>query len=94
MRVYLLGWYLKIRVDRLCTRDYRAALGINHTSCAAWAFLVAWRLGFHLFIKKYVSIDNQQGLLYSTRNYTQYFVKTYEGKDSEKLNCAEFLKLT
>ena len=29
-------------------------------------------------------IYNQQGLLYSTRNYTQYFVITYKGRESEK----------
>ena len=29
------------------------------------------------------TIDNKD-LLYSTRNYTQYFVITYNGKESEK----------
>ena len=29
-------------------------------------------------------IDNSKDLLYSTGNYTQYFVITYKGKESEK----------
>ena len=29
-------------------------------------------------------MDNQQVLLYSTEKYTQYFVITYEGKESER----------
>ena len=28
--------------------------------------------------------DNQQGSIYSTENYIQYFVITYKGKEAEK----------
>ena len=29
-------------------------------------------------------IDNQQGPMYNTGNYTQYFIIAYKGEDSEK----------
>ena len=39
---------------------------------------------------------NSKDLLYSTGNYTQYFVITYKGKESEKewIHFAVHLKLT
>lgn len=51
-RAYLLGHYLKLRAKRLYERDSRAALRINHMCHITWAFLVAWRLSFHLLIFK------------------------------------------
>ena len=55
----------------------------------------------NLKIKKKKKKITNKDLLYSTGNYTQYFVITYKGKESEKeyiyisLNyCAVHLKLT
>ena len=49
-------------------------LGINRYT------LLLLLLQIHTAVYK---IDNS-GLLYSTRNYTQYLVVTYNGKESEK----------
>ena len=35
-RAHSLGWFLKIRVNRLRAGDSRAAFRINQTSCVAW----------------------------------------------------------
>ena len=46
-------------------------------------------------------LDNHKGptVLYNTRNYTQYFIITYKGKECENVyiymnHCAIYLKLT
>ena len=44
-----------------------------------WEF----RINIHITINVY-KLDNQQDLLYSTGNYIQYLVITYNGKESEK----------
>ena len=40
-------------------------------------------INIHITINVY-KLDNQQDLLYSTGNYIQYLVITYNGKESEK----------
>ena len=40
--------------------------------------------GFGIKIYILLYIKNQQGLMYSTGNYNQYFVITYKGKEFEK----------
>ena len=53
----------------------------------------------HTHTHKYIyKIDDQQGLLNSTENYTQYFAITNNGKESEKNiyvmnHCATYMKL-
>ena len=62
--------------------------------------------GFGIKIYILLYIKNQQGLMYSTGNYNQYFVITYKGKEFEKEytyicmhicvkinHCAIYLKL-
>ena len=41
-------------------------------------------LGININTVLYTRQINNQGLLYSTGNYTQYFATTYKGKESEK----------
>ena len=39
-----------------------------------------WKFGINIYTPE----NNQQDLLHSTEDYTQYFVITYERKESEK----------
>ena len=41
-----------------------------------------FRVNIHILI--YIKYVTNKDLLYSTGNYTQYFVITYNGKESEK----------
>ena len=41
-------------------------------------------VGINIYIFLYVKQITNEDLLYSTRNYTQYFVITYKGRESEE----------
>ena len=41
-------------------------------------------IGINIYTLLYIKLINNKDLLYSTGDYTQYFVITYKGKESEK----------
>ena len=43
-----------------------------------------WKIGINIHTPLYVECVNHKDLLYSMGNYTQYFVITCKGKESEK----------
>ena len=42
------------------------------------------KVGLNIYTLLYIKYITNKDLLYSTGNYTQYFVITYKGKESEK----------
>ena len=44
---------------------------------------INWEVGIDIYIPLYIKYITNKDLLYSTGNYTQYFVITYKGKKSE-----------
>ena len=44
-------------------------------------------LGINIYTLLYIKQITNKDLLYSTGNYTQYFVITYEGKESKTNRC-------
>ena len=45
---------------------------------------INWVFGVNRYTLLYIKQISNKDLLYSTGNYTQYFVITYKGKESEK----------
>ena len=43
-----------------------------------------WEFGIHRYPLPYIKQINNKDLLYSTGNYIQYLVITYNGKESEE----------
>ena len=46
--------------------------------------IITQEFGINIYIPVYIKQINNKGLLYSTGDYIQYLVITYNGKDSEK----------
>ena len=49
-----------------------------------WVGEINQEVGINRYTLLYIEQINNKDLLYSTGNYTQYFVITYKGKESEK----------
>ena len=45
---------------------------------------INWEVGINIYTPLYIKYITNKKLLYSTGNYAQYFVITYEGKETEK----------
>ena len=45
---------------------------------------INWKLGINRYTLLYIKQINNKNLLYSTGNYIQYLIITYNGKESEK----------
>ena len=45
---------------------------------------INWEFGINIYTLAYIKQITNKDLPYSTGNYTQYFVITYKGKESEK----------
>ena len=45
---------------------------------------INWEVGIDIYILLYIKYITNKDILYSTGNYTQYFVITYKGNKSEK----------
>ena len=45
---------------------------------------INWEFGINRYTLLYIKQINDRDLLYSTRDYIQYFVITYNGKESER----------
>ena len=61
-----------LRKQVMVTEGKRGRGGIN------------WGFGTDIYTLLYIKLITNKDLLYSTGNYTQYFVITYKRKDSEK----------
>jgi len=75
----LLCYGLLLRIT-FCSIKYIGLGGINQ------------ELGINIYTVLYIRQINSQGLLNSTGNYTQYFVITYKGKESEKAYIYKYEK--
>ena len=63
------------------TKGYRGG-GIN------------WEIGMDIYTLLYIKEVNNKDLLYSTGNYTQYLVVTYNGKEYIYIYITESLRCT
>ena len=65
-------------------RHRKQTYGYQRRWRGGWGGEINQEFGINIYTLLYIKWVNNKDLLYSTENYTQYLVITYNGKESEK----------